>query len=62
MTTYIVEIVNFIVVTVTSFIPYTGFYVVKFQIVDQNQPFLIDEIECSKLYAPLLLLPLYFTT
>ena len=43
----LVENMEIILVTVTSHIPYTVLYVVKSQLVDQNQVFLINEIECT---------------
>ena len=42
----VVEILKFIEVTVTSRIPYKDPYVVKSQLVEQNEPFLINEIAC----------------
>ena len=41
---------KFIEVTVTSRIPYKGPYVVKSQLVEQNDPFLINEIACILQY------------
>ena len=40
------KILKFSDVTVTSRIPYKGPYVVKSQLVEQNDPFLINEIAC----------------
>ena len=42
----LVEILKCIEVTVTLCIPYKGPYVVKSQLVEQNDPFLIHEIAC----------------
>ena len=47
---WLVEILKFIEVTVTSRIPYKGPYVVKSQLVEQNDPFLINEIACMLSY------------
>ena len=45
----LVEFPDFIVVTVTSRVPCIRIYVVKSQLVDQNQAFLIHETACNSM-------------